>query len=385
MEVKIQEIIKLIALHMQGDLSEDQQKTLDRWLNTHPQNQAFFHQVISREKAKEKFLIKDHIDSEKAFRQFSSNIRPARIRFIRKISIYAAILILPVLLSIFILFRQHEGTSRSVPPETSITPGKAKAILTLAQGETIELSTDRSPADLPTGLHLKEQANELVYNPSDTPEQAIQYHELATPRGGEYKITLPDGTFVHLNAGTKLKFPTRFDTSKREIFLSGEAYFEVAKDNARPFYVITDIAKIKVHGTAFNVNTLLNHQTRTTLIQGSVGIFVQGDKQEHMLQPSQQAEIDNTTKTVTIKEVDVSPYIAWKNGVFQFDDERLESIMDKLALWYDVNVFYQNDAAKDIRFTGYLKRYDDINIILNAIETTVSASFRIKEKTIIIN
>lgn len=385
MEVKIQEIIKLIALHMQGDLSEDQQKTLDRWLNTHPQNRAFFHQVISREKAKEKFLIKDHIDNEKAFRQFSSNIRPARIRFIRKISIYAAILILPVLLSIFILFRQHEGTSRSVPPETSITPGKAKAILTLAQGETIELSTDRSPADLPTGLHLKEQENELVYNPSDTPEQAIQYHELATPRGGEYKITLPDGTFVHLNAGTRLKFPTRFDTSKREIFLSGEAYFEVAKDNARPFYVITDIAKIKVHGTAFNVNTLLNHQTRTTLIQGSVGIFVQGDKQEHMLQPSQQAEIDNTTKTVTIKEVDVSPYIAWKNGVFQFDDERLESIMDKLALWYDVNVFYQNDAAKDIRFTGYLKRYDDINIILNAIETTVSASFRIKEKTIIIN
>lgn len=159
----------------------------------------------------------------------------------------------------------------------------------------------------------------------------------------------------------------------------------MAKDNARPFYVITNIAKIKVHGTAFNVNTLLNHQTQTTLIQGSVGIFVQGDKQEHMLKPSQQAEIDNTTKTISIREVDASSYIAWKNGVFQFDDERLESIMDKLALWYDVNVFYQNDAAKDIRFTGYLKRYDDINIILNAIETTVSASFRIKEKTIIIN
>ena len=104
-----------------------------------------------------------------------------------------------------------------------------------------------------------------------------------------------------------------------------------------------------------------------------------------MLKPSQQAEIDNTTKTISIREVDASSYIAWKNGVFQFDDERLESIMDKLALWYDVNVFYQNDAAKDIRFTGYLKRYDDINIILNAIETTVSASFRIKEKTIIIN
>ncbi|WP_270488516.1 FecR family protein [Butyricimonas synergistica] len=385
MEVKMQEIIKLIVLHMQGDLSETQQKELDRWLNANPRNRDFFHQVTSREKAKEKFLIKEHINSEKAFRQFSSNIRPARIRYIRKISIYAAILILPILLSIFILIRQHEGTSRSASTETPITPGKTKAILTLAQGETIELSADQSPASLPSGLHLKGQENELIYNPSDSPKQDIQYHELATPRGGEYKITLPDGTFIHLNAGTKLKFPTRFNTSKREIFLSGEAYFEVAKDNARPFYVITNIAKIKVHGTAFNVNTLLNHQTQTTLIQGSVGIFVQGDKQEHMLKPSQQAEIDNTTKTISIREVDASSYIAWKNGVFQFDDERLESIMDKLALWYDVNVFYQNDAAKDIRFTGYLKRYDDINIILNAIETTVSASFRIKEKTIIIN
>ena len=385
MDVKAQEIIKLIALYMQGELSDRQRQELDEWLNVSPGNRDFFNQVISKKKAQEKSSIKDTIDREKAFRQFTSNIRRTRTKFIRKIAIYAAILTLPVLLGIYTILQQREAVPRSPQSVTSITHGKVKATLTLARGEKIELSPDQSSASLPTGIHLKEQKDELIYTPSNTEEEHIQYHELTTPRGGEYKITLPDGTFVHLNSGTTLKFPTHFDTSKREIYLTGEAYFEVAKNSERPFYVITDIARIKVYGTTFNVNTLLNNQVQTTLISGSIGIFVEGNQREYMLKPSQQAEINYNTKAITIKEVDVSTYIAWKNGVFQFDDERLESIMDKLALWYDVKIFYRNDAVKDIRFTGYLKRYDDINVILSAIEATVSANFQIREKTIVIN
>lgn len=385
MDVKTQKIIELITLYMQGELSAIQQKELNEWLSATPKNRNFFDQVISKEKAREKFSIKNTIDREKAFRQFTSNIHRTRTRFIRKIAVYAAILTLPVLLGIYTILQQREVTPRSTRTVSPITHGKVKATLTLAQGEKIELSPEQSAASLPTGIHLKKQKDELIYIPSNTAEEHIQYHELTTPRGGEYKITLPDGTFVHLNSGTTLKFPTRFDASKREIYLTGEAYFEVAKNSECPFYVITDIARIKVHGTTFNVNTLLNNQVQTTLISGSIGIFVEGNRQEYILNPSQQAEVNYDTKAITIKEVDVSPYIAWKNGVFQFDDERLESIMDKLALWYDVKIFYRNDAVKDIRFTGYLKRYDDINVILSAIEATVSANFQIKEKTIVIN
>ena len=385
MDVKTQKIIELITLYMQGELSAIQQKELNEWLSATPKNRNFFDQVISKEKAREKFSIKNTIDREKAFRQFTSNIHRTRTRFIRKIAVYAAILTLPVLLGIYTILQQREVTPRSTRTVSPITHGKVKATLTLAQGEKIELSPEQSAASLPTGIHLKKQKDELIYIPSNTAEEHIQYHELTTPRGGEYKITLPDGTFVHLNSGTTLKFPTRFDASKREIYLTGEAYFEVAKNSECPFYVITDIARIKVHGTTFNVNTLLNNQVQTTLISGSIGIFVEGNQQEYILNPSQQAEVNYDTKAITIKEVDVSSYIAWKNGVFQFDDERLESIMDKLALWYDVKIFYRNDAVKDIRFTGYLKRYDDINVILSAIEATVSANFQIKEKTIVIN
>ena len=216
-------------------------------------------------------------------------------------------------------------------------------------------------------------------------EKEKQHYELITPRGGEFKITLPDGTFVHLNSNSKLRFPKNFAPDKREIFLSGEAYFEVSKDTNKPFLVIAEDVQVKVYGTTFNINTLLGNQIQTTLVKGSVGIRVQDSSQEYILKPSQQAIVEKTDGNITIREVDTTPYTAWTEGIFLFDNERLETILDKLALWYDVELFYQNESVKDVRFTGYLKRYDNIDVILNAIESTVSATFHIKERTIIIN
>lgn len=383
MDNKTREIIEFITLYMEGELSDEQREVLTAWIQEREENLLFFQQVTSREKLQYKLAIKKGIDQEKAFERFRSTIRPTRLQRFRKIGGYAAIILFVIGWVFVLLPRQHPNV-----PTTSaqaITSGKAKATLVLAKGERIELSPERLPASLPAGIRLLENEHELIYKTIPTTGHPMEYNKLITPRGGEYKIRLPDGTFVQLNSNTSLKYPVRFDSIKREVHLSGEAYFEVTKEENRPFYVITDVAKIKVYGTSFNINTRLNNQLQATLVDGSIGIFVQGDSREYIMRPRQQAEVNNDNKEIAIRDIDPYPYTAWKDGIFLFDNERLETIMEKLALWYDVELFYQNETVKNVRFTGYLKRYDTIDVILDAIEATVSATFIINKRTVMIN
>ena len=373
MNNRYRKIIQLIVLYMENKLSETQQDELTAWLEEDEKNRSFFQQVISPEKRLQKFETRKHIDSEKAFSKFKKNTQPHKVKSIYRLIRYAANLLV-----------NQEPATREIS-QSPITHGNNKAILILSQGETIDLSPDHALPALPKGIDLVLQGDKLIYVSDSTAEKEKQYHELITPRGGEFKITLPDGTFVHLNSNSKLRFPKNFAPDKREIFLSGEAYFEVSKDTNKPFLVIAEDVQVKVYGTTFNINTLLGNQIQTTLVKGSVGIRVQDSSQEYILKPSQQAIVQKTDGNIIIREVDTTPYTAWTEGIFLFDNERLETILDKLALWYDVELFYQNESVKDVRFTGYLKRYDNIDVILNAIESTVSATFHIKERTIIIN
>ncbi len=383
MDNRYRKIIELIVLYMENKLSETQHEELTTWLEEDEKNRFFFQQIVSPEKRIQKFEIRQHIDSEKAFLKFQKNTFPRKTRAIYHLSRYIAIFLIPILVGLAYLLLNQESSPKIT--QSPITHGNNKAILVLSQGKTIELSPNQALPSLPEGMNLTLKGDELIYVSDSTTEKEEQYHELITPRGGEFKITLPDGTFVHLNSNSKLKFPKNFDLDKREIFLSGEAYFEVTKDINRPFLVIAEDIQIKVYGTSFNINTLLGNQIQTTLVKGSIGIQIQNSPQEYTLKPSQQAIVQKKDGKITIRDVDTTPYTAWTEGIFLFDNERLETILDKLALWYDVELFYQNEAVKDVCFTGYLKRYDNIDVILNAIESTVSATFHIKERTIIIN
>ena len=306
-------IIELIVLYMENKISKTQQEELTAWLEEDEKNRSFFQQVISPEKSVQKFETRKHIDSERAFSKFKKNTQPHKVKSIYRLSQYAAIFLVPILVGLVYLLVNQEPATREIS-QSPITHGNNKAILILSQGETIDLSPDHALPALPEGIDLVLQGDKLVYISDSTTEKERQYHELVTPRGGEFKITLPDGTFVHLNSNSKLRFP-----------------------------------------------------------------------QEYILKPSQQAIVQKTDGDITIRDVDTTPYTAWTEGIFLFDNERLETILDKLALWYDVELFYQNESVKNVCFTGYLKRYDNIDVILNAIESTVSATFHIKERTIIIN
>ena len=207
------------------------------------------------------------------------------------------------------------------------------------------------------------------------------FNTLRTSKGGEYTVELSDGTVVYLNAVSELRYPVEFGDDERVVCFSGEGYFDVAKDAKRPFRVVVGGMSVVVRGTEFNVNTFKEAGVQTVLVEGAVGVRVNG-KEEVRLKPSQLAEYNAESGLVSVREVDAHEYVAWKDGFFVFDDESLEEIMGTLSRWYDVEVFYVNEGAKELHFTGHLKRYDDIDVILRAIESAVDVTFSVNGRMV---
>ena len=208
------------------------------------------------------------------------------------------------------------------------------------------------------------------------------FNRLVVPRGGEFMITLEDGTKVWLDAETELRYPTNFDAQNRVVYLKGEAYFEVAKMEGKPFVVKIDQMSVNVLGTKFNVNNREAGVVQTVLVEGSVKL--KSPRGEVLMEPNQKAEYHGGDEWV-VEEVDVSPYVAWKDGNFVFDNESLERIMNKLSSWYDVNVFYANEEVKNVKLTGDMMRYKDIQELLYFFEKISDVKFLIKNRTVTVS
>lgn len=307
-----------------------------------------------------------------------------------RISIAAAILVI-----VSGLYFYHK-TSRIKEPqlvnvETEISPGKNIATLTLANGKMIKLS------DTKTGIVI--DGDSLTYNDGSNiagtniahknPVSAEAERMVAsTPRGGQYQFVLADGTKVWLNADSKLEFPSDFSSAKERIVtLKGEAYFEVAKHNNSagrvPFKVVTDQQVIEVLGTHFNVNSYRDEVgVKTTLLEGSIKITAaQQPKNQVVLKPNEQAFLTEQG-TITVKNVEVEDAIAWKNGDFIFDNDDLESIMRKIARWYDVDIYYPEMPKKNMRFGGVVSRSKKISSVLNIMQSTGQVKFKVQGRQI---
>ena len=249
----------------------------------------------------------------------------------------------------------------------------------------IELSTEQEKQlDVAKGVAVKSDASGMVY-PEQVAAGETEYNVLEVPRGGEYTVTLADGTMVYLNSGSILRYPVAFGADSREVSFSGEAYFEVAKDAERPFYVVVDDMKIKVYGTSFNVNTHYTGKVQTVLVEGKIGIETPVSGKEYEVSPGQMALYNSQEQTMNINSVDVRPYVAWKDRVFAFEKMSLEDIMTTLSLWYDVDVFYQTSSLRSLHFTGHLGRYEDISTILDAISGVTRVNFTVKGRTVIVS
>ncbi|MDN5286902.1 MAG: FecR family protein [Mucilaginibacter sp.] len=267
--------------------------------------------------------------------------------------------------------------------KSPVVPGFNKAMLTLSDGSNIDLNDSKK------GLLSKQGGasvgklddGKLVYNAKDAEvKKAVTlYNTITTPRGGQYQVVLSDGTKVWLNAASSLKFPAIFTGSERKVELTGEAYFEVAKNKNMPFKIAVNNMGIEVLGTHFNVDAYKDEQViKTTLLEGSVKLVT--DNHEAYLKPGQQASLGQQ-QTFNIHPVNTEEAVAWKNGYFMFNNENIQDIMRKISRWYDVEVVYEGKIdEKD--FGGTVSRFDSVTGVLKSLELTGTVHFKMEGRRI---
>ena len=260
-----------------------------------------------------------------------------------------------------------------------IVPG-VKAELILSTGERVVLNQQRVSIEgvNETGIQ-NDSVTGLNYTTAKVQGEELVYNTMRIPVGGFYQLALSDGSKVWLNSMTELRFPVAFTGEERKVYLTGEAYFEVAPDSKHPFIVVTEEGmEVKVYGTEFNMSTYQHGVVQTVLVSGKVGIRVNATGKEVMLAPKQMAEYSEKTGMVRVEEADPYRYIAWKDGEFVFERETIEEIMERLGRWYDVKVFYENESLKQKRFTGVISRYENIEQVLRLIEGPATLRFEAK-------
>ena len=373
-------IRRLIQLDLVGGLSPEEKGKLEDWINESEEHRLLFCKIKKQLSINEirNYLQTDVEDAWKKVREKTFGAPPVRPRIRPKWLKYAAV-VLPVLLSITLWYTWKEEMKNKQATVARLNP-----VLTLDNGEKYQLDPEEQ-----TEIYVNEEVKAyqagggLIYDTTARQEEN-KYNRIEVPRGSEYWIVLPDGTRVWLNAATELKYPVAFHAKERRVYLKGEAYFEVAPDKNRPFYVETEEVKVRVLGTVFDVNTHYTRGVRTVLVEGAVALEW-GDQKEIRMKPGELADFDRTTTEVTLKEVDVTSYISWKEGYFVFEDEPLEEIMHTLSLWYDKEFIFVGKRSRALHFSGHIKRYERIETILSAITDVTGVEFRMNGQIILIH
>lgn len=311
----------------------------------------------------------------------------ANVFFLKNWFLAAAVLTLVVTTGLYFYLKSEKNQSSEVAQskdDTIISPGGAKATLTLADGTVLDLDNLQNGIITKQGniSIIKTGSGQVIYkfNESAGASQITQVNTIQTPRGGEYQVVLPDGSKVWMNAASSLQFPAAFTGTERRVKLTGEAYFEVAKNIEKPFIVNADQLSVKVLGTHFNIAAYRDgSKLTTTLLEGSVR--VDNGKNNVLIKPGQEAALERDITSFKITEVDVQEAIAWKEGVFVFNDENIESIMRKLSRWYDIDVQFETDLRnKD--FSGTISRFKNIEEVLEMLQLTGSVHFKIEGRKI---
>jgi ferric-dicitrate binding protein FerR (iron transport regulator) len=319
--------------------------------------------------------------------------RPAKIHSIQKFWWIAASVVVVLGMGALLMFNQKPKNQLAIDKEPTIKtdvapPRSSHAIITLVNGETIVLDSVKNGSLAKQGnVNLVKLADgKLVYSQaaSGVNSQEITYNTITVPRGSQVvSLTLADGTKVWMNAASSMRYPTSFIGNERKVEITGEAYFEVTHNAKMPFRVKKGDAEIEVLGTNFNVNAYDDENNiRITLVSGSVKI--KKENQSMIIKPGDQAEINELGKIGLNKNVDVEEVIAWKNGLFVFNNTDLELIMRQIGRWYDVDVKYSGAPAKGKHYSGYVPRLVNVSRVLHMLESAGGVEFTIDGKKIMV-
>ncbi|SHG60594.1 FecR family protein [Pedobacter caeni] len=316
------------------------------------------------------------------FNQISSQPERPRVKNILWRSIAAAAILFLALGAGIGFYAYQTKKVRTGNPESlnDIGPGKNTAILKLAGGGQIQLSETK------TGLVI--HAGKLAYNDgtalSAPGSRGAQELSIQTPAGGTYQVMLSDGTKVWLNSASSVSFPATFSGTghNRTVKLSGEAYFEVKKDQHLPFIVQTKDQNVEVLGTHFNINSYPEeHRNTTTLLEGSVRISGKGIHE--YLKPGEQSVLDTRTSQFRIQSANLKTAVAWKNGYFRFDAERIDEVMTKLSRWYNVEITYQGPISEE-KFSANISRQINLKGVLKMLSYSGDVQFKIEGRRVIV-
>jgi len=298
----------------------------------------------------------------------------------------AAAALLLISLSTGLYIYTHQKNKGQQMAQTPISPGGNKAILTLANGQQISL-TDAANGQLASqsGMRITKTAKgQLVYELAEGETGSTgepQYNTITVPVGGQWQAVLADGSHVWLNALSSITFPTIFTGKERRVEIKGEAYFEIAHDKSKPFKVASLGQTVEVLGTHFNVMAYPDEKViKTTLLEGSVRLSDAGKTE--LLKPGEQAQVVAGEIKVT-NDVDIEDVVAWKNGYFKFN-ENLESTMNKIARWYNVEVVYEDKPDNSLSFGGEISRTRNIRDVLNIMEYTGKVHFKIEGRRVVV-
>ena len=376
-------IARLIARYLSDEIEEEEQAELTRWRNESSENERLFREICKEENIKQNMQKRQTFHAEDGWEGVQRKIQRHRFRHrILNICKYAAIFIFPVAIATVAIYKSGNEPQPLSQVEEQIVPGGKKAVLILDNGEAIDLKST-------SGVELKEkdgtviQVDSTVLNYQQAPartSEKLAYNKVNVPRGGEYQLTLSDGSKVQLNSMSSIRFPVQFAQDCRLVELEGEAYFEVSK-TGQPFIVQTKGMKIEVLGTTFNISAYANEEYQTTLVSGSVKVQTENGS-NRILKPSEQACITPGSNQINVRNVDTAFYTSWIHGKINFKDQRLDDIMKTLARWYDMDVVYENEATKELRFGCYVNRYNEITPLVKLLEQTGRVTVTVEGKTI---
>ncbi|WP_407427866.1 FecR domain-containing protein, partial [Arcticibacter sp.] len=292
----------------------------------------------------------------------------------------------------FLFFNKKPGEKVMTPTMLSakILPGKSSAVMTLSDGTTVNLD-DKQMSNIATqaGILISSaEKGQVRYNGvqrSVADGSQMAYNSIRIPKGGQFKVVLPDGTKVWINSESELRFPVTANGKNRSVWLKGEAYFEVAHNKNLPFLVHTADQQVQVLGTHFNIKAYADDASvTTTLLEGSVNIRKLSSGQSVRLAPGQQSVTNSSQKGIAVSAIEVDQAIAWKNGYFLFDNQDIKGVMKAISRWYDVEVIYK-DVTDAERFGGTFSRNADLLEILNNLQELSNLHFQVKERKIIVS
>lgn len=390
---------RLIQRYLANDCSPQEAQELFEHLQNHSDDRILLdHMRLSFERTQEETPISLPAGTSRAMQdkilkgiQPKASIIPLYKKWLPRVAAAAVLLLVSVVAYYNYNNRQDKlAESITIPgvsPDSAqaVLPGTDKALLTLADGTVIVLD-DAGNGNVANqaGIIINKTNGQVIYDVSkitSSQNTAVVFNTISTPKGGQYQVVLPDGSRVWLNATSSLRFPTLFTGSQRSVDLTGEGYFEIAKNASMPFHVKVNNMDVEVLGTHFNIMAYDNEaEIKTTLLEGSVKVNI--GALTKTLKPGEQAKLDPATQQVKVANADTEEAVAWKNGYFQFANEDLKSIMRQFARWYDVDISYEGKERARY-FSGEVPRTVNLAQALKVLQLS-DIRFRVDAKKIIV-